>query len=308
MPLFDHGANHNKSVAINDGIADDRSKGPVYELAVFLRLATIELMAKNMHRLAAALFAGALMAATLSSAATAFVVEDSTAPPSGDQLGPDHPCLRVLKKAYEAFDAGRYDVALENYGKAAAVADSDVCRFQALFGLGATYSAKGRFADAVEPLEEAALLRPDHSETLYMLAGSYAAVDRINEAVTVLEKAIQVAPDFVPARRDLGLLYGRLGWHQQAGEQYREALRRDPEDLDAQLGWAVALYHSGQYREAVAAFDRALELDANDPRTYYGRGSANLMAGNRQAAIEDYAALKAIDPELARDLYERIFP
>ena len=79
-------------------------------------------------------------------------------------------------------------------------------------------------------------------------------------------------------------------------------------DEPATLCVAVALFHMGLYEEATQTFETALEINPGNPRAHYGLGLARLFAGDRDGAIAEVGELNTLDPELASDLYERIFP
>ena len=74
------------------------------------------------------------------------------------------------------------------------------------------------------------------------------------------------------------------------------------------MGLGVAQYHLVAYEEAGEAFKRALELDPDHARARYGLGLSLLYADDERGAKEQYLALKRIDPDLAQQLYELIFP
>jgi len=64
----------------------------------------------------------------------------------------------------------------------------------------------------------------------------------------------------------------------------------------------------GLYAEAAGAFEAVLEIDPLNPRARYSLGLCKLYLEDTAGAIAEYTALKDLDPTLASDLYERIYP
>jgi tetratricopeptide (TPR) repeat protein len=215
-------------------------------------------------------------------------------------------CLGELSAGYEALEDERYDTAARHYRAAFEKAQNSTYRFQALFGLGSTYSAMERHDEAAAAFQRAHELRPGHAETLYLMGLALASAGRIDEAVAALEKSVAEAPDLAAAHHGLSLMYAQLGWHEQAAAACRRVLEMDPDYVEAWIGLGVALYHSESYADAVPAFVRATELDPGNARAYYGLGLAYLLDGRREAAVEQYVRLNELDKKLAADLYEKI--
>jgi len=50
----------------------------------------------------------------------------------------------------------------------------------------------------------------------------------------------------------------------------------------------------------------ATGINPNNPRAHYGLGLAKLFGDDRDGAITEYGLLRALDPDLAGDPYDRI--
>ncbi len=48
-------------------------------------------------------------------------------------------------------------------------------------------------------------------------------------------------------------------------------------------------------------------INPTNPRAHYGLGLAKLFGDDRDGAITEYGLLRALDPDLAGGLYDRIF-
>jgi len=83
---------------------------------------------------------------------------------------------------------------------------------------------RGRLPEAIELLERALVLDPDHIEARTMLAIAYARTRRVDHALDHLEAALRRAPDAFAPRCALGELYLRLGMPEQARLHLAQAL------------------------------------------------------------------------------------
>jgi len=77
--------------------------------------------------------------------------------------------------------------------------------------LGRLYGQHGHFAEAVRPLEEAARLDRDSSETQHNLGLTYFRLRRYAEARAALEQAVALRPDFFGSNGLLGATLYALG-------------------------------------------------------------------------------------------------
>jgi tetratricopeptide (TPR) repeat protein len=64
----------------------------------------------------------------------------------------------------------------------------------------------------------------------------------------------------------------------------------------------------GQYDDAISSIDKAIEMNPEKGSYYYGRGSAHLLAGEKESAIADFKQAAALGDEDAADYLERTHP
>ncbi|MFL5295379.1 MAG: tetratricopeptide repeat protein [Phenylobacterium sp.] len=166
------------------------------------------------------------------------------------------------------------------------------------------------------------------------------ALERAGDFATSIqayETALKVLPDEAEIANDLGRLAFRMGMVPQAEQLFRAFLARHPDSPDGANNLACAIRDQGRHDEAVEAlrpaivktpdmpmlwntmgtivsdqsdfesallfFDEALRLDPAFPKARYNRGSARLLLGDTDGALEDCeAALKAVMPEEDRQM------
>ncbi len=233
----------------------------------------------------------------------------SLAASSSAQVDPERsgstPSLDQLKMGFGAMEEGRYEDALDHYRLAFERTTISELRFQAQLGMGSAAVALGRLSDARSSYELALEIRPGHAHTLFFLGQVAKNQGRYEDAVTLFANAAVRDPAIIEALIELGIVYAHVGRHRDAADACGRAVVAQPGHEVALLCYGVALYHSDLYPEAAEAFTTVTEINPDNPRAHYGL--AKLFGDDRDGAITEYGLLRALDPDLADDLYDRIF-
>ena len=166
----------------------------------------------------------------------------------------------------------------------------------------------GKFTDpqkAIEYLNEAIRLEPDHPETFVSRGVAYHYLGQHQRAIEDYNEAIRLNPDYALAYNNRGIAYHNLGQHQRAIEDYNEAIRLKPDDAVAYKSRGTAYGTLGQYQRAIEDFDKAIRLKPDYAMPYGNRGSAHIVLGQWQSAIEDYDEAIRLKPDDADAYYHR---
>ena len=97
-----------------------------------------------------------------------------------------------------------------------------------LYNLGRLMLLAKRPAEAIDPLQAAALLAPDSEEIIHGVGRSLSELKRDSEAVPFLVRATKLNPRCADAWYDLGLVLLRLKQRKKARSCYLTTLRLDP--------------------------------------------------------------------------------
>ena len=216
--------------------------------------------------------------------------------------------LDELRLGLGAMEQGDFESALDHYGRALENAGADAIRFQAHLGMGSAYAAADRLDDAAKAYRAALEIRPEHAAAMYSLGLVTKDQGRYEEAAQLFASAAVRDPQFGEALVELGIVYEYLGRHEDALDVCRRALTALEDDEAALLCIGVANYHMGRYAEAIGVFESVVENNPANARAHYGLGLAKLLNGDREGAIAEVGKMNELNPELANDLYERIFP
>ena len=216
--------------------------------------------------------------------------------------------LEQLRRAYGAMERNDYEAALEHFREATQRANTEELRFQSFLGLGSAASILARFDEARAAYETALEIKPDNPDALYSLGLVAKDQGSLEEAAVLFADAAVRDPESGAALTQLGIVYENQDRHEQAADVCSRAYAISSEDLEALMCFAVARYHLESYDEAARSFEVVLDRDSSNARARYGLGLCRLYNNDRDGAIQDYVKLKELDPQLAKDLYERIFP
>jgi tetratricopeptide (TPR) repeat protein len=175
---------------------------------------------------------------------------------------------------------------------------------RALLDLAVGALQAGRPADAIPPLRQAALLRPQAAIIHHDLGVACLETGLVHESVAALRRAVAGDPGSADSHFQLGIGLERLGDVGAALAAYHRATELAPALTEAWYRAGALVYTLGHREEAIACFERAAETG---PRTRFGRlGAARalLTAGRDRDGERSLRACVAADPgnPLAHDL------
>lgn len=167
-----------------------------------------------------------------------------------------------------------------------------------LYNLLATVHASGgRYALAIEALEQALVLSPDYALGHLNLGGIYTKLGKFDQAEHHLQETLRLKPEESSLRRRLGELYLNTQRFDPAAENLRQAITLLPDAATLYFYLGQALEGGGQHPEALQAYQRATELDIGFTDAYYRLATAARRGGEAAlatAALQRYRHLQAI--------------
>jgi tetratricopeptide (TPR) repeat protein len=175
---------------------------------------------------------------------------------------------------------------------------------QALLELAAHALRAGRPADAIAPLRQAALLKPQAALIHHDLGLACLETGLVRESVEAFRRAVACDPNSPDAHLHLGTGLERLGDGGAALVAYHRATELKPSLTEAWYRAGALVHTLGHRDEAVGCFERAAQ---SGPKTRFGRlGAARalLTAGRDREGERALRACVAADPQnpLAHDL------
>jgi len=153
---------------------------------------------------------------------------------------------------------------------------------------------------AIQTLERDRLIAeavPRSAQAHNNLGGSLLVQGRIDEAIEQLQEALRLDPDHAEAHSNLGVALARRGRGAEAIEQYRKSLALDPRQMQAYSNLGNALLQQGLVKEAIAQFDQGLAIDPNDIQARTNRAGALFRDGRIDDAIADLEHVLRLKPD-----------
>jgi tetratricopeptide (TPR) repeat protein len=133
------------------------------------------------------------------------------------------------------------------------------------FGLGQRYYSLGRFDDAVEVLNRAAVANPQDVPLHHLLGDVLTDAGRGDEAQAAYQAAVDADPS-VGNYNKLGIGLLKLGRLDQAAAAFQQAIAADPSVAEPYFHLGEVLAQQGQKDQAIQQFQKVLEVaPANDP-------------------------------------------
>jgi tetratricopeptide (TPR) repeat protein len=120
--------------------------------------------------------------------------------------------------------------------------------------LGAAYSSRERFAEAVKPLAKAIALSDSYFAPRSILGFCYLEMGRYDDAIRVLSGALKLKPDNLEALNSLGVSYANVNRYDDAIRQFRRSIEIDRTFVSAYINLGTAYDHVGDYERALAVY------------------------------------------------------
>mgnify|MGYP002725583772 CR=1 FL=1 len=116
-------------------------------------------------------------------------------------------------------------------------------------------------------------------------------------AVQLLQEALRLTPDHADAIADLALVYMLAGRSEASANMWGRRVELCPNDAPAWHNFGKALVESKRYSDAIVAFERALELDPSQAGTYVTFAKCMSQIGDVVRAERLWHRALAVDPK-----------
>lgn len=173
----------------------------------------------------------------------------------------------------------------------------------------ANYLGKvGRHDEAITAYREAIRLRPGFEAAHFNLGVLFSRLERYEEGRLAFEAVTRINPEAVPAFFNLGVTLGQLGRHEEAIAAQRRAVRLKPDFAPAHHAIGESYARLDRLPQAVSAYRESIRADPDFAPAHLSLGMALIRQGDRAAALQEYKILRTLDADLARTLFDRIYP
>jgi len=214
-------------------------------------------------------------------------------------------------------DQGKFGEAVDAYQKAIKVKpDYNGAYLPLAFSL----ARLNRFPEAIDVYKET-LKRAPSPEVYNNLSFAYNHSGRYDEAVEASQQAIKLLGETGEAYqmgfqerneirsyayKNLGNAYNGLKRYDDAAIALKKSSEIEPTNASAHFNLGLTLYNAGRYSEAIESYKEVIKLRPNLPQAYFNLGLTYFAINDKTQAMAQYEALKNLDAEMARQLYDAI--
>lgn len=168
--------------------------------------------------------------------------------------------------------------------------------FVAHCNLGALYTAREKFVDAVAHFEQALRVRPESATAHNGLGAGLLAEGRLDDAIRELRAALRIDPAHRNARWNLSKALVRKGDLTGAEDELIVLLKENPDDADGQVGLAMLYFMQRRYDQALPHFQEALRLRPEDADIRTNLGALLASRGDLPGAIQSFEDALKLNP------------
>ena len=209
--------------------------------------------------------------------------------------------LTGLARCY--YELRRDDEALKLYQDAVA---QNPALWDAQYYLGRVHLENGRYAQAVEPLENARKLKPDDTDTISSLGVALSKSGRATEAITYLTRITALKRYIKEDFYYLGEAYANDQQWMKAAEIFKEGADLRGIDANGYFYWATMLFDAGKLDEAVDGYAKARSVDYSVTHAGTFRYLAEIyrLRGMPDKALGHYQSLLQREPNDVEALFQ----
>jgi len=168
--------------------------------------------------------------------------------------------------------------------------------------LGTALQQQGRNAEALAPLQKAAVLMPQDAVTYNNLGSVLMVLGRLPEAEASYRRALKYKPDYAEAHSNLGNALKGQGRLAEAEAGYRRALQLRPELAEVHSNLGNTLKDQGRLAEAETSYRSALQLRPDYADAHNNLGTALSEMGRLTEAESSFRQALRFKPEFAEAL------
>ncbi len=203
----------------------------------------------------------------------------------------------LKQQAHSALATGQWDIAIQGYEKAIALAPKDgSLRIE----LGVVLTKAGRLPDSISTFQEALRIAPHNLAAELGLAHAYRAVHNDEEARRILNLAIREHPKSAEPLAALGDFEIQQQTYDAAIGHLKASLALAPANMETRNLLAAAYRAKGDLTSALAELQKVLARDSKNPLAYFLR--AEIYSGRNQdeLALPDARTVVKLQPQNAR--------
>jgi tetratricopeptide (TPR) repeat protein len=213
--------------------------------------------------------------------------------PEAQPEQPEEDIYLLYSRAYEAYEQGMYEQALQDYDRALAIEPNNV---YALSNKGLALYNLGNYQEAINQYDRALAIEPNNVEVLNNKGLALYRLERYDEAIVSFNRLLETEPNNVYALSNTGVVLDESGRYPEATGYFDRALAIEPNNVYALSNKGLALYNLGNYQEAINQYDRALAIGPNNVYALNNKAAGLYSLARYDEAMQNIDKVLQIDP------------
>jgi len=203
----------------------------------------------------------------------------------------------LKQQAHSALATGQWDVAIQDYEKAIALAPKNA---NLRVELGVVLTKTGRLPDSIASFQEALRLAPRNLPAELGLAQAYRTVHNYDEAGRVLKLAIREHPKSAEPLAAMGDFEIQQQTYDAAIGHLKASLALTPANVETRNLLAAAYRAKGDLTSALTELQKVLARDSRNALGYFLRAEIYSDRNQDELAIPDARKVVELQPQNAR--------
>jgi len=193
----------------------------------------------------------------------------------------------MANEAFELYEKGQMEQALEMLNSAIELRPE---HSQWYFNAALSLDALEEYEKAIEYYTHALECDPDDVEILNCLGVDYTRTARYDLAISTFEKIEALQPDFEPAYCNRIIAYTEMELHDKAEQMFYLAQQINPDCPLCFYNIGNSLFSKGQYERAIWCWKKCAELEPTHPQIHFRLAQACWISGQGRQAHQEFIA------------------
>jgi len=221
------------------------------------------------------------------------------------------PVPYMLRGALHFYRLGHHEAAIRDFRAVLAFPNkNDRSQLDARHMLGLVYTRAGKHRKAVDILDEAIRMAPEHPVGHHHMGLAAVGLRDFKRAEAAFTRAIALNPEYVQVLMDRGVFYtDNVHDFDKGIADYEKVLRLQPGHRNAMINIGICLFNQNRFDEALQQYEKCLRLPGRSGRIYYLRALAYAKKNRFGKAYRDGLRAKelgiTIDEDVLREWKEK---
>ncbi|MFZ9010884.1 MAG: tetratricopeptide repeat protein [Anaerohalosphaeraceae bacterium] len=200
---------------------------------------------------------------------------------------------QMATEAYELYEEGQMQRAMEKLNEAIELGPEHA---EWYFNMALTLDGLEQYDKAIEYYQRALECTPGDVEILNCMGVNYTRTAQYDLALTVFEQIEKIDPMFEPAYCNRIITYTEMEQHNRAEQMFYMAQQIKPDCPLCYYNIGNSLFTQAEYERALWCWDKCAELAPDHPQIHYRLAQASWVSGKGSRAQKEFLIELRVNP------------